>query len=143
MASSASENRLVLSKIVTNGKHVYDQNHFLPTKNPEGVIQMGFAETQVCTVLRCFSSSHLVFSVIRSFPLIWWKSGLGDIPRPLFALLKELRSSEAWPISKTTMASQSSDRPLLRSCRKHEVVESYLILTEAKPPEQTSWSCSV
>ncbi|KAM1078105.1 hypothetical protein ACFX19_025816 [Malus domestica] len=108
MASSASENRLGLSKIVTNGKHGENSPYF-----------------------------------DKCFPLIWWKSGLGDIPRPLFALLKELRSSEAWPISKTTMASQSSDRPLLRSCRKHEVVESYLILTEAKPPEQTSWSCSV
>ncbi|KAB2611528.1 1-aminocyclopropane-1-carboxylate synthase 1-like [Pyrus ussuriensis x Pyrus communis] len=101
MASSASENRLVLSKIATNGKHgenspyfdgwkVYDQNPYHLTEIPEGVIQMGFAETQ------------LPFDLVEE----WIKK----YPKALFALLKELRSSETWPIFKTTMASQSSDR---------------------------------
>ncbi|KAB2597768.1 1-aminocyclopropane-1-carboxylate synthase 1 [Pyrus ussuriensis x Pyrus communis] len=57
MASSASENRLLLSKIATNEKHgedspyfdgwkAHDQNPFHPTENPEGVIQMNLAENQ-------------------------------------------------------------------------------------------------
>ncbi|CAN6568219.1 unnamed protein product [Malus baccata var. baccata] len=104
MASSASENRLLLSKIA------YDQNPFHPTENPEGVIQMDLAENQVWTTLFFFFP----------FPSTWLKSGLGKIPKPLFALLKELRSSETWPIFKTTMAYQMEE-----------------------PPEQTSWSCSV
>ena len=48
----------LLSKIATNDKHgenspyfdgwkAYDSNPFHPTKNPQGVIQMGLAENQV------------------------------------------------------------------------------------------------
>lgn len=48
----------LLSKIATNNKHgedspyfdgwkAYESNRFHPTKNPEGVIQMGLAENQV------------------------------------------------------------------------------------------------
>ncbi|XP_048421955.1 1-aminocyclopropane-1-carboxylate synthase 1 [Pyrus x bretschneideri] len=101
MASSASENRLLLSKIATNEKHgedspyfdgwkAYDQKPFHPTENPEVL-------------------SRWIWQKI-SFPSTWLKSGLRKIPKPLFALLKELRSSETWPIFKTTMAYQSSNR---------------------------------
>ncbi|XP_061338967.1 1-aminocyclopropane-1-carboxylate synthase 1-like [Gastrolobium bilobum] len=49
----------LLSKIATNDKHgensayfdgwkAYDRNPFHPTKNPQGVIQMGLAENQLC-----------------------------------------------------------------------------------------------
>ncbi|KAG4992661.1 hypothetical protein AAZX31_09G233600 [Glycine max] len=49
----------LLSKIATNDKHgenspyfdgwkAYDSNPFHPTKNPQGVIQMGLAENQLC-----------------------------------------------------------------------------------------------
>lgn len=49
----------LLSKIATNDKHgenspyfdglkAYDRNPFHPKKNPQGVIQMGLAENQVC-----------------------------------------------------------------------------------------------
>jgi len=48
----------LLSKIATNDKHgenspyfdgwkAYERNPFHPTKNPQGVIQMGLAENQV------------------------------------------------------------------------------------------------
>jgi len=52
----------LLSKIATNDKHgenspyfdgwkAYERNPFHPTKNPQGVIQMGLAENQVCVFL--------------------------------------------------------------------------------------------
>lgn len=53
-----SESRQLLSKIATNDKHgenspyfdgwkAYERNPFHPTKNPQGVIQMGLSENQV------------------------------------------------------------------------------------------------
>ncbi|XVE73806.1 hypothetical protein DITRI_Ditri11bG0148100 [Diplodiscus trichospermus] len=53
------KNRQLLSKIATNDRHgenspyfdgwkAYDSNPFHPTRNPEGVIQMGLAENQLC-----------------------------------------------------------------------------------------------
>ncbi|KAB2597767.1 1-aminocyclopropane-1-carboxylate synthase 1 [Pyrus ussuriensis x Pyrus communis] len=115
MASSASENRLLLSKIATNEKHgedspyfdgwkAYDQKPFHPTENPEVL-------------------SRWIWQKI-SFPSTWLKSGLRKIPKPLFALLKELRSSETWPIFKTTMAYQSSNRCGRVTFDPHRVVMS-------------------
>ncbi|OIW04850.1 hypothetical protein TanjilG_13690 [Lupinus angustifolius] len=54
-----SKNNQLLSKIATNDKHgenspyfdgwkAYDKNPFHPSNNPEGVIQMGLAENQLC-----------------------------------------------------------------------------------------------
>lgn len=53
-----SESHQLLSKIATNDSHgenspyfdgwkAYDRDPFHPTKNPQGVIQMGLAENQV------------------------------------------------------------------------------------------------
>ncbi|KAE9605376.1 hypothetical protein Lal_00025319 [Lupinus albus] len=54
-----SKTNQLLSKIATNDKHgenspyfdgwkAYDKNPFHPSKNPQGVIQMGLAENQLC-----------------------------------------------------------------------------------------------
>ncbi|TKY63974.1 1-aminocyclopropane-1-carboxylate synthase [Spatholobus suberectus] len=54
-----SKSQQLLSKIATNDKHgenspyfdgwkAYDKNPFHPKKNPQGVIQMGLAENQLC-----------------------------------------------------------------------------------------------
>ncbi|KAJ1403499.1 Pyridoxal phosphate-dependent transferase, major domain [Sesbania bispinosa] len=54
-----SESYQLLSKIATNDKHgenspyfdgwkAYERNPFHPTKNPQGVIQMGLSENQLC-----------------------------------------------------------------------------------------------
>ncbi|KAJ1429557.1 Pyridoxal phosphate-dependent transferase, major domain [Sesbania bispinosa] len=54
-----NESYQLLSKIATNDKHgensayfdgwkAYERNPFHPTKNPQGVIQMGLAENQLC-----------------------------------------------------------------------------------------------
>ncbi|XP_057981060.1 1-aminocyclopropane-1-carboxylate synthase-like [Malania oleifera] len=59
---SLSENGQLLSKIATNDRHgenspyfdgwkAYDSNPFHPTKNPNGVIQLGLAENQLCSDL--------------------------------------------------------------------------------------------
>jgi 1-aminocyclopropane-1-carboxylate synthase len=56
--SLENKNHQLLSKIATNDKHgenspyfdgwkAYESNPFHPTKNPQGVIQMGLAENQV------------------------------------------------------------------------------------------------
>lgn len=56
--SFESKSHQLLSKIATNNKHgenspyfdgwkAYESNPFHPTKNPQGVIQMGLAENQV------------------------------------------------------------------------------------------------
>ncbi|XWS76966.1 hypothetical protein CRYUN_Cryun01aG0223600 [Craigia yunnanensis] len=53
------KNRKLLSRIATNDRHgenspyfdgwkAYDSNPFHPTQNPDGVIQMGLAENQLC-----------------------------------------------------------------------------------------------
>ncbi|KAK2415668.1 1-aminocyclopropane-1-carboxylate synthase [Trifolium repens] len=57
--SLENKNHQLLSKIATNDKHgenspyfdgwkAYESNPFHPTKNPQGVIQMGLAENQLC-----------------------------------------------------------------------------------------------
>ncbi|XP_004492797.1 1-aminocyclopropane-1-carboxylate synthase-like [Cicer arietinum] len=57
--SFESKSHQLLSKIATNNKHgenspyfdgwkAYESNPFHPTKNPQGVIQMGLAENQLC-----------------------------------------------------------------------------------------------
>lgn len=57
----------LLSKLATNEGHgenspyfdgwkAYDKNPFHPTDNPDGVIQMGLAENQVCL---CFSHVYV------------------------------------------------------------------------------------
>lgn len=70
----------ILSKIATNNRHgenspyfdgwkAFDRNPFHLTQNPEGVIQMGLAENQVCRI-----------SSTSSFPLyivIYYESGRG------------------------------------------------------------------
>jgi len=77
----------LLSKIATNDKHgenspyfdgwkAYDRNPFHPTKNPQGVIQMGLAENQVCVRASkyCFSQRWNImqfFDVIIISWLIW------------------------------------------------------------------------
>lgn len=61
-----------LSRMATNEGHgenssyfdgwkAYDRNPFHPTKNPDGVIQMGLAENQVCSFLLpiYFSSNYI------------------------------------------------------------------------------------
>lgn len=53
------KNKQLLSRIATNDRHgenspyfdgwkAYDSNPFHPTQNPDGVVQMGLAENQVC-----------------------------------------------------------------------------------------------
>ena len=65
-----SKNRQLLSMIATNDGHgenspyfdgwkAYDSNPFHPTQNPDGVIQMGLAENQVCWFIH--PSSRLCF----------------------------------------------------------------------------------
>lgn len=57
--SSKNKHQVLLSKIATNDQHgenspyfdgwkAYDNNPFHPVQNPNGVIQMGLAENQVC-----------------------------------------------------------------------------------------------
>lgn len=72
---SGANHHNLLSKIATNDLHgenspyfdgwkAYDSNPYHPTQNPNGVIQMGLAENQVCdththTYLLCTSFSKL------------------------------------------------------------------------------------
>lgn len=62
----------LLSKLATNEGHgenspyfdgwkAYDKNPFHPTDNPDGVIQMGLAENQVCLCL-----SHVYVSELSA-----------------------------------------------------------------------------
>ncbi|XP_050152430.1 1-aminocyclopropane-1-carboxylate synthase 1-like isoform X1 [Malus sylvestris] len=119
MASSASENRLLLSKIATNEKHgedspyfegwkAYDQNPFHPTENPEGVIQMDLAENQL------------------SFDLV--EEWIRKNPKGSICTAEGIEKFRNVANFQDYMAYQSSDRPFLRSCRKQEAVESHLIL---------------
>lgn len=67
----------LLSRIATNDRHgenspyfegwkAYDENPFHPTRNPDGVIQMGLAENQV--IICC----NLVYPIpIRLICFIW------------------------------------------------------------------------
>ncbi|KAL4363587.1 hypothetical protein GQ457_04G031110 [Hibiscus cannabinus] len=59
MEFTRNNNRQLLSKVATNNRHgentpyfegwkAYDSNPFHPTQNPQGVIQMGLAENQLC-----------------------------------------------------------------------------------------------
>lgn len=65
MMSSVDQPHLLLSKMATGNGHgenspyfdgwkAYEDDPFHPTKNPNGVIQMGLAENQAC----CRKSQH-------------------------------------------------------------------------------------
>ena len=97
------QNQQLLSKIANNDKHgenspyfdglkAYDRNPFHPKKNPQGVIQMGLAENQVCVWASKYCCSQrwnavfwyynklthmgvFIFSFFSSSALIWLKSG--------------------------------------------------------------------
>lgn len=68
----------LISKIATNDGHgensayfdgwkAYENDPFHPTQNPNGVIQMGLAENQVCQInsyqLRCTSIIFIVYLI--------------------------------------------------------------------------------
>ena len=119
-SSSATSNRLLLSKIATSEGHgenspyfdgwkAYDRNPFHQTKNPEGVIQMGLAENQ------------LSFDLIED----WIKKN----PKASICTPEGVEEFKNVAIFKTIMAFPSSERLWLCSCRKREVVESHLIRT--------------
>jgi hypothetical protein len=125
---------MALSKIATNDRHgenspyfdgwkAYDANPYHPTKN-RGVIQMCLVENQVwwTLILVLILLNYILLKVLTesiiyvsfSFALICLKSGLREILKLQFALLKELMRSRILLSSRTIMACQSLDKYMLK-----------------------------